>query len=336
MIEFQIGKEETALEVGESHRVDPRSCYRDAPQAKVAEVLTSMQNGIYWKDAVGQTFAEANPWLHTIVTHPSRSKFLEDKPPAPHDLVLDIGAGWGQTALPLARSNKVCALEPTPERLDFIQTAAKQEDVAGNLHFLGADYLEVNFHTRFDLILSIGVLEWVGAFRPDMKPEEAQEKFLNKTKMDLQPEGKLIIGIENRLGLKYLLGAKDDHIGLAGISFLEKALAKQKYKEATNKELRCLTHTLTEYEDMLKTAGYENINFYTAHPDYKLPQMIFPIKDVGCDFNNLILSGKWIDEQDGTDGKILPNQEELKSIYSSLAKMNIAHFFTPSFYIEAS
>ena len=49
--------------------------------------------------------------------------------------ILDIGAGWGQFSIPLAKNNTVCTLEPTPERLDFIQATSKQENVSHNLSF---------------------------------------------------------------------------------------------------------------------------------------------------------------------------------------------------------
>ena len=41
-------------------------------------------------------------------------------------------------------------------------------------------------------------------------------------------------------------------------------------------------------------------------------------------------------EHDGGNGKKLGNQDELQSIYQSLAEMDLAHYFAPSFYIEAS
>jgi len=220
--------------------------------------------------------------------------------------------------------------------LDFIQAAAKQENVTENLFFIGSDYMEVEFQTKFDLILSIGVFEWIGAFREDGEAEELQAAFLAKTKKDLGRDGRLVIGIENRLGLKYLLGANDDHIGIPDISCHTKDLAKEKYKYITDNELRCLTYSLAEYEKMLKNAGFQEIQFYVSLPDYKLPEKIFPIKENKCKMNDFILSGGWIDEHDGTNGSALKNQKELNSLYLSLAEMGLAHYFAPSFFIEAS
>jgi len=335
-ISFKIGSEKVILEGGESHSVESSTCYRDTEKEKIFDILNLMNAGTKWKDAVEVIFAETNPWLHSIVTSPKRYKFLNEMSWGENQHVLDIGAGWGQTAIPLARTNKVCALEPTPERMHFIQAAAKQEHVEENLFFIGSDYMEVGFQSKFDLILSIGVLEWVAAFREDGEPEEIQAAFLAKTKTDLGIDGKLIIGIENRLGLKYLLGANDDHIGIPNIACLTKDLAKKKYKHATDKELRCLTHSMAEYEKMLKEAGYCKVQFFAALPDYKFPERIFPIDGSQCEINEFFLNGGWFNEHDGTNGNPLPNQEELRSLYHSLAEMNLAHYFAPSFFIEAS
>ena len=106
------------------HRED---CYRDT-QAKVLEDLNAeIRKGLPWREAARRQFEQSNPWLFKIVTHESRDRFIKEQPPSSSELVLDIGAGWGQTALPLAKTNKVCALEPTAERLEFIKAAAKQE-----------------------------------------------------------------------------------------------------------------------------------------------------------------------------------------------------------------
>ena len=336
VIEFRFKNILHKLEGSESYDSPPKNCYRDT-QAKVLENLNAeITKGIPWREAARRQFEESNPWLFNIITHESRNRFIREQPPKTSELVLDIGAGWGQTALPLAKTNKVCALEPTPERLEFIKAAAKQEDVAQNLFFIGSDYMEIEFETKFNVILSIGVLEWVAAFRKDGEPEEIQASFLAKTQRDLHKDGRLVIGIENRLGLKYLLGANDDHIGIPNVACLRKEMAKLKYMQKTNQELRCLTHSMIEYQKMLKDVGYKRIRFFAALPDYKLPERIFPIESNRCEINDFFLSGDWISEHDGTNGLTLNNQEELQSTYLSLAEMNLAHYFAPSFFIEAS
>jgi 2-polyprenyl-3-methyl-5-hydroxy-6-metoxy-1,4-benzoquinol methylase len=336
---FEVKNVKRSIDFGESFRTTPGNCYQDTKEENIRRIIEKIQNGTPWKQAVKEKFKTNNPWLYDIVTSPKRTKFLDDFNKPNNLQILDIGAGWGQFTLPLAKENQICSLEPTPERLDFIRTASEQEKVSKNISFIGADYLDINFKNKFDLILSIGVLEWVGKFAGSkMSPESAQFEFLEKIKRDLTEEGKLIIGIENRLGIKYLLGANDDHIGLPHISCFSKELAKLKFKQKTNQDLQSFTYSLWEYENLLVKAGFSKIRFYAALPDYKLPMETFPISNdhKKCGLNKFMMGGGYVEEHDGTNGKSLENQDDIYSMYKSLAEMGIAHYFAPSFFIEAS
>ena len=334
-IRFEIKKVKHSIGLSETFSATPENCYQDTKEENIRSIIEKIKNGTPWKQAVKEKFKSNNPWLYEIVTSPKRTKFLDEFIKPNNLQILDIGAGWGQLTLPLAKQNKICSLEPTPERLDFITAAADQENVSKNISFIGADYLDIKFENKFDLILSIGVLEWVGAFRSGKKPEFLQLEFLQKIKSELKEDGKLIIGIENRLGLKYLMGAPDDHIGHPNITIHQKEIAKKLYKEKTNQELRSLTHSMPEYKEMLLNAGFNSISFYTSNPDYKLPVKIFPIKDSECNLNDHILNKKWIKEHDGTNGNPLDHQNELESMANDFAKLNTLHNFAPSYFIEA-
>ena len=61
-----------------------------------------------------------------------------------------------------------------------------------------------------------------------------------------------------------------------------------------------------------------------------------PVNGRSCEWNDFLTAGHWIKEHDGVDGSPLPNQEELRSHSLSLARMNLAHYFAPSFFIEAT
>ena len=108
--------------------------------------------------------------------------------------------------------------------------------------------------------------------------------------------------------------------------------------EAVQEELKCFTYSLSEYDNLLREAGFKTVNFHVAIPDYKLPSEILPIRNNGkeCYFNEFLVHKKWVTEHDGSNGAELRNQDLLKSHYNSLADMNIAHYFAPSFYIESS
>ena len=98
-------------------------------------IIAEINEGKEWRTAVNEKFADSHPWLNNIVTSSNRTKFIEEFLNAKNLVVLDIGAGWGQFSLPLAKNNTVCALEPTPERLKFIEAIAQQDNFSGKYVF---------------------------------------------------------------------------------------------------------------------------------------------------------------------------------------------------------
>jgi 2-polyprenyl-3-methyl-5-hydroxy-6-metoxy-1,4-benzoquinol methylase len=319
------------LNLGEVYKVSGDNNYRDTPENTLYGIIKSITEGQDWKKLIKTVFAEENPWLYKIITDEARTLFLNNYPLKKHSTILDIGSGWGQFSLPLAKDHVVCSLEPTPERLEFIIAIAKQEQKQKKIFFIGEDYLKVNFETKFDYAICIGVLEWIGLFSND-DPLETQKIFLKKIKKELNKYGKLIIGIENRLGLKYLLGTNDDHTSLPNISLHESSIAKRKYKKATGNELRVFTYSKVELEILLRSAGFSKIKFFAALPDYKLPEAIIPL---GQELEKY-LKYNFKSEFDGSNGKRLTIQKELESNYKLLSELNIASKFVPSFYIEAN
>jgi 2-polyprenyl-3-methyl-5-hydroxy-6-metoxy-1,4-benzoquinol methylase len=334
MLSFTHHGQRYTLKPGEAWK--PQSSadtYRDTSARDLWAIVDEIKSGKPWSTAVAERYAKSNPWLQAIVTSPQRDLFFRQHPPAPGSKLLDIGSGWGQIALPLARTPgaHVVALEPTPERLAFIEAAARQDALAERMNFLQGDFLDVDFQTRFDLITCIGVLEWVPKFRSG-DPRQIQIEFLRRARQCLAPDGQLVIGIENRLGLKYLLGAPDDHIGLPHIATYDAPLATAKYREKTGQELRSFTYTRAELDQLLREAGFSNVTFFAALPDYKLPQKILPL---GSETEAYFACGPHIPEHDGTNGAPLVFQAELASHYRSLAALGIASDFCPSFFVVA-
>lgn len=334
MITFTHNADRITLDTGQTWAArPPENAYRDTAAQELRDIIRDIRTGIPWRQAVAQRYETANPWLHQIVTSPKRDLFFRQYPPTPDAHILDVGAGWGQIALPLARTsgNQVTAVEPTPERLAFIEAAARQENIADRMHFVQADLFEIEIESRFDLICCIGVLEWVPKFRAG-DPRTVQINFLRRLRSLLTPGGQLVVGIENRLGLKYLLGAPDDHIGVGKIAVYDANLASAKWRAHSGEELRSFTFTEAELTELLTAAGFTSTTGYAALPDYKLPEAILPLSEV----NKHFAAGPHIPEHDGCNGKPLPNQAELASHYRSLARVNVARAFVPSFFVTAS
>lgn len=300
--------------------------------------MAEVQAGRPWREVVAARYAQTNGWLCRIVTDPSRTSFIDHVLPAGTGPVLDIGAGWGQVSRPLAASRPVVALEPVAERMAFIQAAARQDGVEGKLICLEADYFEIGFTTSFEVICAIGVLEWAGAYQPAGEPQEHQRAFLRKARGELAANGTLVIGIENRLGLKYLLGCPDDHLGLAHLACLPAAQAREQSRKIRGHPLLSFTYSLVELEQLLRDSGFSQMDFFAAFPDYKLTSRIIPLQDGGEALNGWLQRETPPPEHDGYHGTTLAPvfQEALAAHYRQLAVAGVARHFVPSFYIKAS
>lgn len=326
------------LEWGQHFAIPREHGFRDTAPSELAAIVSEIESGQNWRSVVDAHFATKNPWLHSIITSPSRTAFFGSVLPEGDREVLDIGAGWGQLSRPLAAQRPVVALEPVAERLAFIRAAARQDAVADRLAFVEADYLELEFETRFTAICAIGVLEWVGAFQSHANPQERQRQFLRKTRSELASGGHLILGIENRIGLKYLLGCPDDHIGVPGIACLPAPLASKRWLAASGHALSSFTYSQSELRALLSDAGFQKIEFFAAFPDYKLPAVILPFGETGEPVNTWLASHPIPPEHNGYDGSPLSAEflEALNAHYRTLASEGIAHSFVPSFFIRAS
>ena len=94
--------------------------------------------------------------------------------------------------------------------------------------------------------------------------EKPFETMLERAKSYLKPDGKLIIAIENKYGMKYWAGATEDHTGgmFDGI---------QNYKGVD----RVRTFSRGKLESMMINAGFNQNDFYYPIPDYKMPSVIY-------------------------------------------------------------
>lgn len=312
--------------------------FRDVSPSDHQSLIAEIAGGRPWREAVDERFAQSRAWLHRVITSPARTSFFDTVLPSGEGIALDIGAGWGQIARPLAARRPVVALEPVAERLAFIQAAARQEGCHERMAFLEVDFLEAEFITRFDVICAIGVLEWAGAFQDREDPQSRQRRFLAKVRQDLQPGGAFVLGIENRLGLKYLLGSPDDHIGVPHIANLPAPLASRRWSAVSGQTLRSFTYSVAELTELLRGAGFHRIEFFGAFPDYKVPEHIVAFGADGATLNDWLLRNVAPREHNGFDGTPVTEefQETLAAHYRTLAREGIAHRLVPSFFVRAS
>ena len=77
------------------------------------------------------------------------------------------------------------------------------------------------------------------------------------------------------------MGARDDHHGFEDVMIYGEDFAESFFGEDFVDARRCLVHSLHEYKEMLRSAGFQNIKVFVAIPDYKLVEEIFPITESG-------------------------------------------------------
>lgn len=179
--------------------------------------------------------------------------------------LLDIGAGCGAlTGLFCDRLKSVTSLELTSIRAEII---AKRWEDKDNLNIYCGSIEEFNLKEKFGYINITGVLEYAGMFSqsPDCPDNFSKmpARILSKASSFLKKDGKIIIAIENPLGLRYLSGATEDH-------YAELFEGVENYPQYNGVR----TFTKEELTKMLFNLGFKNIEFYFPMPDYKLPLLV--------------------------------------------------------------
>ena len=169
--------------------------------------------------------------------------------------VLEVGAGCGAITRYLGecRAN-VLALEGSLRRANI--TRSRTRDLE-NVTLLAEKFSQLPSFHLFDIITLIGVLEYANLF---MEGENRPLAMLQHARSLLKPHGKIIIAIENQLGLKYFAGAPEDHLGekMVGI-------------EGRYKKNQPETFGYVTLKKMFDDAGFAHQQWLIPLPDYKFP-----------------------------------------------------------------
>ncbi|OGI27395.1 MAG: methyltransferase type 12 [Candidatus Moranbacteria bacterium RIFOXYB1_FULL_43_19] len=173
--------------------------------------------------------------------------------------LLEVGAGCGAlTGLFCDRLKRVAAVELTKIRSDIIYNRHKNRK---NLDVITGNLNDLKNEEKFDYVTLIGVLEYAGKYTKSSNPFT---DFLKKARSFLKENGILILAIENKFGLKYWAGAKEDHTGKIFDSI-------ENYPDGKGIQ----TFGKEEIKNIFTEAGFEKLDFYYPMPDYKLPIEIF-------------------------------------------------------------
>ena len=167
---------------------------------------------------------------------------------------------------------------------------------------------------KFDYIVAAGIIE----------RSEAPEELLTKLRDLLKSGGKLLIGAENRLAIRYFCGDKDSFSGhvLDGIDGYSKVSEKSMKRNGGR------AYAGAEYKRMLCHAGFPKCKLYAVMPELVRPQML--------------IAEDYIPNED-IDLRIFPQYNSPKTLfleeerlYGTLLENHMFHQMANAFLIECT
>ncbi len=176
---------------------------------------------------------------------------------------LELGCGCGAVSRFLGEQGLALdAIEGSERRARIAALRCQDLD---NVRIVHSNFNDVVVpECSYDAVLLIGVLEYARRFRPQAASDRAAVlDVLGAARRALKPDGIIVVAIENRVGLKYVLGASEDHYGVPYAGIFD-------YPESRG----IRTYTRSEWDDILQEAGLPHYGFCYPFPDYKLPTEI--------------------------------------------------------------
>lgn len=281
--------------------------YSDGPVEE--ELLEIAKN--YKEEELNQVIAKRQSW--PVLYHFShiRQNIVEWLPIGKEDKVLEIGSGCGAITGALARkAKKVTCIELSKMRSSINAYRNQQYE---NVEILVGNFqdIEKNLEETYDYITLIGVFEYSEGYIGTAEP---YVEMLRRVISHLKPQGKLVIAIENRLGLKYWAGCTEDHVG----KYFE---GLEGYPQTSGVK----TFSRKELMKLIEQAGNLKTTFYYPYPDYKFPLMIYSDK-------RLPKKGELKENFQNFDRKRMLLFQETR-VYDSLIESELFQEFSNSFLV---
>ena len=250
-------------EAGEgSDRVKMKNIqYLDGSEKFLAE-LFSKGNERKIRVQIGKILADQPAWEILYHLSPQRHFLLNWYDFKSNGSLLEVGAGCGAvTGLFLQRLKEVYANELEENRMEILKA---RHNNCQNLVAVPGSIDKIKLAKKFDYVSLIGVLEYAGKFF--LKGQGFRSPFVRLLKCVasyLKSDGILLLAIENKIGIKYLAGHKEDHLGIPFASI-------DNFPDYSG----IRTFSKPELTSLLHEAGFEPIRYFYPYPDYKLPRSI--------------------------------------------------------------
>lgn len=209
----------------------------------------------------GKIIEERKDWAVLYHLSPLRENIVNWVPVKKTDKVLEVGSGCGAITGALSKmAGTVDCIELSRKR--SLINAYRHPDCDNVTINLGNfQDIEPELACDYDYIFLIGVFEYGQSYIGGDKPFET---FMSILKKHLAEGGRMVIAIENRFGLKYWAGCKEDHLGtyFEGIEGYPRGGGVR-------------TFTRKGLEEICHASGVEEYSFYYPYPDYKFMTTVF-------------------------------------------------------------
>lgn len=169
--------------------------------------------------------------------------------------VLEIGSGCGAITGALSKkAGEVTCIELSKKR-SMINAYRHMDCDNITIHIGNFQDIESELPCDYDYICLIGVFEYGKAY---IDSEHPYEDFLRIVSKHRKNDGHIVIAIENKLGLKYWAGCKEDHLGTWFDSL-----------EDYPKGGAVRTFTKNGLLKIAQSCGFSDAFMYYPYPDYK-------------------------------------------------------------------
>lgn len=208
-----------------------------------------------------QIIEDSKSWPILYHLSPIRGNIVDFLPITKEDRVLEIGAGCGAITQTLAQKAQSVTCVDLSAKRSLINAYRNQD--CDNIEIYVGNFTDIEPHldTDYDYVCLIGVFEYGSSYISTKTP---YEDFLRIILNHKKNNGRVVIAIENKFGLKYWAGCKEDHNGEFFSSL-----------EGYPKGGSARTFTKNGLEKIFKKCGVSDYSFYYPYPDYKLPHTIF-------------------------------------------------------------
>ncbi len=214
------------------------------------------------RDQFESVIREKKNWEFLYHLSSQRGNIVDWIPFSGQEKVLEIGAGPGAiTGTLAAKCREVTCVELSKKR--SLINAYRNSDF-NNVTIKVGNFqtIEPKLDEDYDYIFLIGVFEYAGHYIEGGDPFREE---LQKIRTHLKPGGRIVIAIENRLGLKYFAGCAEDHTGRYFDSI-------ESYEESPS---LVRTFSRSGLEQIFQNVGMSEYSFYYPYPDYKFTSVLY-------------------------------------------------------------